>query len=176
VKVAYADPPYLGCGSLYKAHHADSMIWNDPEAHRALIVRLQDEFPDGWAMSCSSPSLRTILPMTPADCRVSAWVKPFAVFKPNVGVAYAWEPVIWRGGRRRSREQDTVRDWHAANITLERGLTGAKPASFCVWIFQILNLESADEIVDLFPGTGTVSRTWQSFAEIEQPFQEGLFA
>jgi hypothetical protein len=31
------------------------------------------------------------------------WVKPFAAFKPNVGLAYTWEPVILRGGRRIGR-------------------------------------------------------------------------
>jgi hypothetical protein len=92
--------------------------------------------------------------MCPDDCRVSAWVKPFAVFKPNVGVAYAWEPIIWRGGRKRTRDQDTVRDWHSANITLQRGLTGAKPLSFCEWIMDMLNVEEGDEVVDMFPGTG----------------------
>jgi hypothetical protein len=94
--------------------------------------------------------------MCPDDCRVSSWVKPFAIFKPNVGVAYAWEPVIWRGGRRRTREQETVRDWVSANITLRRGLTGAKPREFCRWILSILNVQPGDTLDDLFPGTGTM--------------------
>lgn len=156
MKFAYADPPYLGCGSRYIAHHADALTWDDPETHRALIVRLCDEYRDGWAMSLSSPSLKTILPMCPNDCRVSPWVKPFAVFKPNVGVAYAWEPVIWRGGRRRTREQDTARDWVSANITLQRGLTGAKPRDFCRWLFGVLNVQPGDTLDDLFPGTNAV--------------------
>lgn len=154
MKCAYADPPYLGCGALYDNNHPDARDWDDPETHRALVARLVDEFPDGWAMSCSSPSLRIILPMCPDDCRISPWVKPFAIFKPNVGVAYAWEPVIWRGGRRRSREEPTARDWLSANITLRRGLTGAKPVAFSRWLFEILNLQIGDEFIDLFPGTG----------------------
>lgn len=157
MRFAYADPPYLGCGSLYDAHHDQARDWDDPETHRALIERLATEFTDGWAMSCSSPSLRTLLPMCPDDCRVSAWTKPFAIFKPNVGVAYAWEPVIWRGGRRITRGQPTVRDWVSANITLKRGLTGAKPREFCRWLFSLLNIEDGDELVDLFPGTNAVS-------------------
>jgi hypothetical protein len=162
VRIAYADPPYLGCGRLYVKHHPEALEWDHPETHRDLIERLADEFPDGWALSLSSPSLRTILPMCPADCRVSAWVKPFAIFKPNVGVAYAWEPVIWRGGRKRTRQQPTVRDWVSANITLRRGLTGAKPAAFARWLFDILNLENEDEMVDLFPGTNAVTDEWNA--------------
>lgn len=153
MKCAYADPPYLGCGKLYAAHHADALAWDDPETHRAL--------------------LKTILPMCPDDCRVSPWVKPFAVFKPNVGVAYAWEPVIWRGGRRRTRQQDTARDWVSANITLKRGLTGAKPRDFSRWIFEVLNLQHGDDLVDLFPGTGAVRSAWQEWIGEQEDAPQG---
>lgn len=160
MRIAYADPPYLGCGKLYAEHHPDALDWDKIQTHEALVARLSADFPDGWAMSLSSPSLKHILPLCPDDCRVSPWVKPFAVFKPNVGVAYAWEPIIWRGGRPRTRQQETVRDWVSANITLKRGLTGAKPRDFCRWLFAALNLQRGDEFVDLFPGTGAVTSAW----------------
>ena len=158
MRFCYADPPYLGCGALYAEHHADAAVWNTEQAHRQLIGRMVAEYPDGWALSASSPSLQTILPMCPADCRVLAWVKPFAVFKPNVGVAYAWEPVIVRGGRRRSRAQRTIRDWLAAEITLRKGLTGAKPPEFAHWLLDVLNVQPGDQMDDLFPGTGICGR------------------
>lgn len=164
MKFAYADPPYLNCGKLYAAHHADALDANDPEWHRAFIMRLSDEYPDGWAMSLSSPSLRVILPMCPEDCRVASWVKPFAIFKPNVGLAYAWEPVIIRGGRKIGRGQATVRDWVSANITLKRGLTGAKPRDFCRWLFAALNMQPGDEFADLFPGTGAVMAAYEEWS------------
>lgn len=171
MKFAYADPPYLGCGALYAKNHPDALDWNDPEEHRRLIERCCDEFQDGWAMSVTSVSLRTLLPMTPNDCRVGAWVKPFAIFKPNVRVAYAWEPVIFRGGRKGTREQDTVRDWIAESITLRRGLTGAKPRRFCRWVFDILNARQGDEMIDLFPGTGAVSIAWAEWTKEQwEPF------
>ena len=163
MKFAYADPPYLGCGKkLYGALHQDAADYDDPATHKILIDRLCNEFPDGWALSLHSPSLKTILPMCPDDCRVMAWVKPFAVFKANVTVAYAWEPVIVRGGRKRPRTMPTVRDWVSACITLKKGCPGAKPTAFCEWIFEILNVESGDEFVDLFPGSGQVTRAWKS--------------
>ena len=154
MRFAYADPPYLNCGALYAKHHPNAMDWDDPEVHRRLISRLVDEYSDGWAMSASSPSLRTVLPMCPEKARMLAWVKPFCSFKPGVGLAYAWEPVIFVGGRRRKRDQDTVRDWMAASITLQRGLTGAKPAAFVQWLLDALNVEPSDVVDDLFPGTG----------------------
>jgi hypothetical protein len=163
---AYADPPYLGCGALYAKHHPDALKWDDITTHQSLISRLERDYKDGWAMSVSSPSLREILPLCPHDVRVAAWVKPFAVFKPNVPVAYAWEPVIFWGGRRRGRDQPTVRDWVAESITLKRGLTGAKPRAVCRWIFDMLGAESGDLMDDLFPGTGAVKAAWEDYVRI----------
>lgn len=160
MKVAYADPPYLGCCGLYQHHHPDGLCWDDDYTHAFLIQKLCVGFPDGWALSLSTPSLRTILPMCPEDCRVAAWVKTFAAFKPNVNPAYAWEPVIWRGGRqKRARTEPTVRDWVAEGITLKRGLTGAKPEAFVTWLFDLLGVQENDEVIDIYPGTGVVGRT-----------------
>lgn len=158
MKFAYADPPYLGCGALYAKHHPEALIWNDPETHRKLIQRLCDEYPDGWAMSASSPSMDTLQPMLPQGYRVCPWIKPFCAFKPGVGVAYAWEPVILVGGRRRTRQQPTVRDWFSAPITLRKGLTGAKPPEVIHWILDLLNVQRGDQVDDLFPGTGVVGK------------------
>jgi hypothetical protein len=153
MRVAYADPPYIGCAGFYAE--------KEEVDHAQLVARLVEEFPDGWALSSHSPGLREILPLCPDDVRVMAWVKPFAVFKPNVGVAYAWEPVIVRGGRKRTREQATTRDWVAENITLRRGMVGVKPEGFCRWLFAVLNLQEGDEFVDIYPGSGAVTRAWE---------------
>jgi hypothetical protein len=92
-----------------------------------------------------------------------AWVKPFASFKPGVNPAYAWEPVIVRGGRPYPKEANTVRDWISANITLQTGMPGAKPAAFWLWLFAVLNLQPGDEFVDLFPGSGGGMRMWEKW-------------
>ncbi len=176
VKFAYADPPYLGCGALYKAHHPDALDWDSLDTHRALIERLCDEYVDGWVMSLSSPSLRHLLPLCPSDVRVGAWVKPFASFKPGVTTAYAWEPAIFRGGRKRPRTEPTVRDWVAESITLKRGLTGAKPAGFMNWALDLLNVEPGDTVDDLFPGTGACSSVIAQRLRLHNEPTEGLFA
>lgn len=173
MRIAYADPPYLGCCSLYQHHHPDGLCWDENETHQRLLQRLSTEFPDGWALSCSSPSLRWLLPYCPDDVRVAAWVKPFAVFKPNVNPAYAWEPVIWRGGRtKRARTEPTARDWVAAGITLKKGLVGAKPESFCWWLIELLGLQPNDELMDVFPGTGIVSATWLTYRRQSRLFSQ----
>lgn len=163
ITVAYADPPYIGQAHLYK-EHADFAGEVD---HRALINRLVTEYPDGWALSCSSPSLKEILELCPSTVRVMAWVKPFCAFKPNVNPAYAWEPVIVSGGRPRVREQPTVRDWVSVNITLQKGLCGVKPDAFSTWLFQVLNLRPGDVLDDLYPGSGAVTRAWEMYTELE---------
>lgn len=177
MRFAFADPPYLGCGALYAAHHPDAADCDTVQWHAALIKRLCEEYPDGWALCLHVPSLKTMLNLCPDDIRVGAWVKPFASFKPNVNPAYAWEPVIWRGGRKRTREQDTARDWLAENITLQRGLTGAKPRKFGLWVADLLNVQPGDEVDDLFPGSGALRAAIDERLQLEPPPLElGVFA
>jgi hypothetical protein len=135
---------------------------------------LVTDYPDGWALSLSSPSLREILSMCPETIRVMAWVKPFCAYKANVNPAYAWEPVIVNGGRRRTREQPTVRDWLAESITLRKGLHGAKPKEFCYWICDLLNVERGDIVDDLFPGTGIMGESVRLYRDGEKQIQGPL--
>jgi len=157
MRAAYADPPYIGQARKHYKH--------DPRCaevdHAELIKHLETY--DAWALSLSTPSLREILPLCPPEVRVMAWVKPFCAFKVNVNPAYAWEPVIVRIGRKRTREQMTVRDWVSVPITLNKGLVGAKPEAFCFWLFEVLNLQPDDQFDDLFPGTGIVSQCWSQW-------------
>jgi hypothetical protein len=161
MRFAYADPPYIGQA---KRHYGYEEV-----DHVKLIKQLYTEYPDGWALSASSPSLREILSMCGPDIRIGAWVKTFCAFKKGVRPAYAWEPVIFKGGRNPSSgyphpppikggKQTTPKDFHASRITLKKGLVGAKPESFCDWVLDLLNTAPGDEIADLYPGTGVMGR------------------
>lgn len=172
MKFAYADPPYLGYGSFYEEHHPDALDWDNPDEHRRLITRLCDEFPDGWALSMTSGNLHDILPMAPRKARVGAWVKPFCSFKKNVSPAYAWEPVMFMGGRKHDIANPTVRDWVAESITLKRGLTGAKPRGFCRWVFSLLHAQPGDELHDIFPGSCAVSAAWAEWVGEQSPLPQ----
>lgn len=163
MKFAYADPPYLGQGRALYSDHPDCDEYDSVAGHERLISRLLSDYPDGWAYSLSSTTLADLLPLMPKECRIGAWVKPFASFKPNVNPAYAWEPVIFFGGRKIGREVDTVRDWVAASITLERGLVGAKPQEFVFWVLSFLGVTSDDTVADLFPGSGAVGQAIESY-------------
>lgn len=171
--MAYADPPYIGQS---KKHYGDHEDYAGEVDHYELIGRLISEYPDGWALSCSSPSLQMILrdcerhglytlypdTLSGGDLRVMAWVKPFAAFKRNVRVAYAWEPVIVKPAERLEGATPT-RDYVAEGITLKRGFTGAKPDAFCTWLFEAMGLRRCDDLHDLFPGSGAVARAWDAW-------------
>jgi hypothetical protein len=171
VKFAYADPPYLGCCKRYDHFHPDGRCWDDLETHRLLIERLCTEFPEAWALSLSAPALKPILALCPGGVRVCPWVKPFASFKPGVNPGYCWEPVIFWGGRtakeRGGRTAPTIRDYHSANITLQKGLVGAKPPSFCAWLFDVFGARAGDEFHDIYAGTGGVSVAWEQFCAVQ---------
>ena len=167
MRFAYADPPYLGkCGKFYGHHHPDGRCWDDLLTHKLLLEHLTWNYADGWALSCASTDLRELLPLCPPHIRVAAWVKPFCVFKKGVRPAYAWEPVLFLGGRNKNHppppkggQQTTPKDFIAANIALRKGLTGAKPPEFCRWVLDLLGYDDEqDTISDLFPGTGIMTQ------------------
>jgi hypothetical protein len=173
MRFAYADPPYIGQA---KQHYSADPNCAEVD-HAQLIAMLQRDFPDGWALSASSPSLKTILPLCPDAVRIAAWVKSFCAFKRGVRPAYAWEPVIFRGGRNpvngfrhappeRNGKQNTPKDFIVEPITLQKGLVGAKPAKVCRWILDMLNVQVGDEVVDLFPGTGIMGRVAAEITDV----------
>jgi hypothetical protein len=166
MRVAYADPPYPGQAKRHYAGHPDYAGEVD---HVALIYRLVSEY-DGYCLHTSSVALADVLgrfqiEVGSADMpRVMAWVKPFAAFKRNVSVAYAWEPIFVKACRKpKVSERLTLRDWIAEPMTLKRGLVGAKPERICWWLFEVMGMESGDELIDLFPGSGAVSRAWEAW-------------
>lgn len=173
------------CGLYGHYHEAPYSCWDDPGTHRRLIDFLVAEFPEGWALSCTSctsSSLRALLPMCPADVRVAPWCKTFSVFKKGVRPAYAWEPIVFWRGRNPSAgfphppppkrgKQTTPKDFVEtgpggilAPITLEKGLTGAKPEAVCEAILEWPNVQPGDEVVDAFPGTGVMGRVTTQMA------------
>jgi hypothetical protein len=180
-RFAYADPPYPGQA---KKHYEDHPDYAGEVDHPALIERLTAEFPDGWALSTNPGELHWLLPLCPKH-RVLAWLKPFAAWKRNHWPAYAWEPVILVGGRSCYGTQETPRDFIvtpydddvdlggppdviAESITMKKGVSGAKPLAFCLWLFQCLGAQPGDELVDLYPGSRSVSDAWATYCA-QQP-------
>lgn len=61
MRVAYADPPYIGQAKRYPEKQEVD--------HKELIDMMCREY-DAWALSASSPSLKIILPLCPDNCWV----------------------------------------------------------------------------------------------------------
>lgn len=162
VRIGYADPPYIGCAHLYKDHPD----YAGEVDHAALIEHLELMF-DGWVLHASATpaSMAILAPLVVATgARWMSWVKGFAAFKKNVSVAYAWEPVIVKPARKPVVSKRLVmRDWIQESITLRRGLTGAKPEKVCHWAFEMVGARPDDELIDLYPGTGAVTKAWKSW-------------
>ncbi len=158
VRIAYADPPYPGQSAKHYGNHPD---FAGEVNHAELIERLERNY-DGWLLHTSSVALRDVLPLCPDEARVMAWVKPFAAFKRNVSVAYAWEPVIVKAARKPVVNGRVVmRDFVSAPITMKRGLSGAKPDAVCRWCFEVVGAEPDDDLDDLYPGSGAVTAAWE---------------
>lgn len=164
MKIAYADPPYPGQA---KRHYADHPDYAGEVDHAQLVYDLVHDF-DGYCLHTSSVALPLILARFSIEVgeidypRIMAWTKPFAAFKRNVSVAYAWEPVIVKAARKPVVAGRVVmRDYIAEPIALRRGLVGAKPEAVCCWLFEVMGLEPDDDLVDLFPGSGAVGEAWE---------------
>ena len=168
MRIAYADPPYPKYARYYRDHPDFAGEVN----HAELIERLESDF-DGWILHTYSNAICTLAPLLPEGCRWLAWVKTFASFKPGVTPAYAWEPVIMKPARKPAVSNRLIlRDWIACPITLRRGLVGAKPAAVCHWAFECVGAEPGDELIDLYPGTGAVSRAWECWRPQLSLFEE----
>lgn len=184
-RLAYADPPYPGRSRRYYGDHPDYAGEVD---HAELIASLTAEY-DAWALSTAADSLQDVLALCPPGVRVAAWVKGARPHKDALGPLSSWEPVIYGGqilGRRAvaaAGDDDTSRRpgrHDASSGSLRRidslvygarprttephRVIGAKPAAFCRWIFDLLDAQPYDDLVDIFPGSGGVARAWATYA------------
>ena len=168
MRFAYADPPYPGQS---KKHYGDHPDYAGEVDHADLGERLHMNY-DGWVLHTSAPALFDVmqdlktaglLPLREGegDYRIMSWVKPFAAFKRNVPVAYAWEPVLVKPVRKPLvAGRCVMRDYIAESITMKKGLTGAKPDAVCRWLFEVAGLTPDDVFTDLYPGSGAVWQAW----------------
>lgn len=94
LRLAYADPPYIGMSRRYYENHPDYAGEVD---HADLIRRLSIDY-DGWALSLSAASLQPVLALCPPGVRVAAWHRGERPTRSSAPLN-AWEPVIYFGGR-----------------------------------------------------------------------------
>lgn len=180
MKLAIADPPYLGRGaSLYGPDaktfphgglragagrrqpgdgHPDAAEWDNPDKHRQLCEQL-DRY-DGYAIAMNPDNLWHYLQWLPERTRVAAWVKPNPF--PAGHVVRSWEPVLVKIPHRTRERSMQARDALVAPSG-NPGLIGAKPGAWTRWVLDMLGYDpETDTVDDLFGGSGAVT------AEINQ--------
>jgi len=186
-RLAYADPPYPGMAARYYRDHPD---YGGEVDHAALIRRLCRY--DGWAVSTSAAALPAVLALCPPPVlevvRVAAWhrgERPTRAWHP----LSAWEPVLYvparpldptrhpagdpSRGTGGTRRVDSLVHGIAPMTTLPGRVIGTKPAVFCRWLFDLLAALPGDDLDDLFPGSGAVTRAWQTYNHHPSPPAEG---
>jgi hypothetical protein len=190
MRLCIADPPYLGravrwygengCGDGHGLNQADNhpeaAIWDEPQTHRDLVMRLEREY-DGWAIAMSVHSLSTYLSVVETDSRngirVCVWHKPSAITSGN-RVTNHWEPVLvrvpesrkgWGSGSARTSDVFSA-------MPPKVNFRGAKPSGWTQWVLDLLGYCEGDVVDDLFHGSGQVS---EAIAGIKNK-QVGLFA
>ena len=176
MRLVIADPPYppfVGVGGRknrssrwYGAgqrsqkdapsdHHPEAAEWDSPARHRRLLEDLCSQA-DGWAIATSADGIAAYGTL-PLPCRVMVWVKPDA--QPGSHrILSTWEAVIIfpPEGRRSNRSgRGAVKDHLVARVP--RGFIGRKPPEWVEWVLEALSFDPADEVVDLFPGSGAVT-------------------
>lgn len=158
-RVAYADPPYPGTAGKY---YGGESTYRGEVDHWALVHVLAGF--DGWALSTSAKALRDVLPLCPPSARVAAWGKPIGVSSKTHGAHNTWEPVVYVPARRIA---PGFRDW-IAEMPARGGdsdLIGRKPLGFVRWVLRLLGAAPGiDELTDLYPGSGVVSRVWRELS------------
>lgn len=160
---AYADPPYPGKSRYYPERREVD--------HSLLIRRLVMEYPDGWALSTSSGSVRDVLALIPAwtPVRICAWFKGPRPTK-SLRALMSWEPLIVAGGR--PLRTNVVQELNDGLIARGRfrafpgAMIGMKPPAFAEWMFRQLGASRGDRLDDLFPGSGAIGVAWTRYASL----------
>lgn len=167
-RIAYADPPYPGLSARYYRDHPDYAGEVD---HAELVAQLLTY--DAWALSTNASSLQYVLGLFPveAEARVAAWVRGE---RPNEGATIplpSWEPLIY-GGQIATRTAHPIASARRVDSLVHHSrprtsdpdrVIGSKPARFAGWLFDLLVVQRHDTFVDLFPGSGGMTRAHRAY-------------
>lgn len=177
MRLAIADPPYLGRaalwyggkgrskqgtagraagrGDLAAEFHPDAARWDNPQTHMDLMDQLSSGY-DGWAMAASAKTLATLAPGIPEQARIAVWHVTNAI-PDGARVHHRWEAVIVKRPRsRRARATGMPVDDVLCAPHPMRGFVGTKPAVWTRWVLDMLGYQLGDVVEDVFPGSGAV--------------------
>ena len=166
LRLAYADPPYLG---LARRYYGDQPSFAGEVDHSELVSRLATY--DGWALSCSSasvPAIAALLVAQDLTARLAIWHRRPAPH-PTAGLITAYEGVFYGPARRVARGSRGPMTDVLLGVegrprpTLPSSVIGMKPPAFLVWVFGLIGARPGDTLDDLYPGSGMVGRAWAGY-------------
>lgn len=161
LRLGYADPPYPGLAHYY-SDHPD---YRGEVDHRALLSHLE-QF-DGWALHTSADALHEVQDLAHdlgLEPRVGVWVCGSRPRTTDLRPRRAWEAVLYCPARRVPGvwPDDVFVHTSRPRMTDAQRVIGAKPAAVISWVFGLIGARAGDELDDLFPGSGGVSRAWHA--------------
>ena len=175
MKFAIADPPYLGRahrwygvggrakgGGLGRADsHPEAYKWDHPAMHLKLAAELLLDY-DGFALACTPHSLSTYLSVIPTHSengiKLLSWIKPGSM-PTGSRITPSWEAVIIRIPKeRKARAVGKQMVDYLICSAPRSGYAGSKPAEWTDWVLNAMGVEAGDTVVDLFVGSGKVSK------------------
>lgn len=168
LRLAYADPPYPTLARTYYRDHPDYAGEVD---HGGLLEHLSTF--DGWVLHTSARALPGVLQCAvsrePRPFRVAAWLRGSrGRSTPSMHPLAAWEPVLYVGARPPSPNVDDALHFVSRpRLTDPARVVGSKPATVIRWAFDLMGARSGDTLIDLFPGSGGVSRAWNLYTNEE---------
>ena len=135
-------------------HHERAGEWDTAAAHWELLEDLLDNY-DGWAIATSMDGLDYYRPL-PVPTTTMVWHKGNG-HDGEGRVRATLEAVIVRiPESRRARRGHQVEPFLQAGV--QPGFPGRKPEAWTRWVLDALGYDSTvDELVDLFPGSGSVA-------------------
>lgn len=157
----YGEGPRSSTDSPRADVHPEAAKWDDLTEHRKLLLHLVENF-DGWAIATTPDGLQAYFPL-PMNAQIMAWHKPTAM-RGGGRIIERWEPVIvYVPEGRQTREGAGVSNVLTANApratSKRKSFVGAKPPEWTRWVLAALGYDPAeDEVVDVFPGSGSVAR------------------
>ena len=194
MKLAIADPPYLGRASTwygssirksqlgaihggtakinYKPadYHPDAHLWDDIETHKNLIKRLESDY-DGFALCLAHDNLQQLLPLFKTKVKVCIWHKWTLPSRSCISNGY--EPVIIKVPEKR---KGAIKGLTTPDVMIYQkregmGFAGRKPKAFTHWILDLLQYQDGDEIDDLFNGSGAVIESINTYSSATRSLQ-----
>lgn len=186
MKFAIADPPYYGrarrwygeggCGVGHGKgqadNHPEAHLWDRPEKHLEMLEQLKTNY-DGFAIATSvmglNVYLREIDLKQGSGYRMAIWHKSYSA-PSGSRIRNVFEPVLVYvpSDRRGYKSHARIDDLRHINPKLN-GFIGAKPKEWTLWVLDLMGATPADDVDDLFHGSGSVAQAlteWKTNANL----------